>query len=507
MQYKFGLCLNERKFEYDIYSLLKAFFPEAEITIWYEDQKKPEDMPDAEFHISYQGTSVGFTFGRTASGNWDSALPREPWSAVVLLDDPADRISCKNKVKQLVYKSLRQMTGRDLPWGDLTGIRPTKIFSSLLEEGKTEEEILTQTGKTYFISEKKAALALETAERERRILAGMDAENGYSLYVGIPFCPSICLYCSFGSHPMNRFGGMVQEYLEALFRELRFISGMMKGRRLDTVYVGGGTPTSLTPDQLRQLLSVLQELFPMETVKEFTVEAGRPDTITEEKLKALREFPVSRISVNPQTMNQKTLDLIGRRHTVEETEEKFLMARSMGFSNINMDLIVGLPGEGQPEVERTLSRIRRLEPDSLTVHALALKRAARLNLFREEYVPVSFEASDAIMDRTAGCAGDMGMHPYYLYRQKNMAGNFENVGYAKEGKEGLYNILIMDEKQTIMAAGSGASTKFVFHGGRRIERVENVKDLGNYIGRLDEMLQRKREEAEKVRMEIRREKL
>ena len=248
MQYKFGLCLNERKFEYDIYSLLKAFFPEAEITIWYEDQKKPEDMPDAEFHISYQGTSVGFTFGRTASGNWDSALPREPWSAVVLLDDPADRISCKNKVKQLVYKSLRQMTGRDLPWGDLTGIRPTKIFSSLLEEGKTlleegktEEEILTQTGKTYFISEKKAALALETAERERRILAGMDAENGYSLYVGIPFCPSICLYCSFGSHPMNRFGGMVQEYLEALFRELRFISGMMKGRRLDTVYVGGGT--------------------------------------------------------------------------------------------------------------------------------------------------------------------------------------------------------------------------------------------------------------------------
>ena len=502
MQYKFGLCLNERKFEYDIYSLLKAFFPEAEITIWYEDQKKPEDMPDAEFHVSYQGTSVGFTFGRTACGQGDGTLPWHPWSSAVVLDDPEDRIACKDQVKQLVYRSLREMTGRDLPWGDLTGIRPTKIFTHLLEEGKTEEEILAQTEETYFISGRKAALALDTASRERRILAGMDAENGYSLYVGIPFCPSICLYCSFGSHPMDRFGGMVEDYLEALFQELRFISEMMRGRRLDTVYIGGGTPTSLSPDQLRRLLRVLQELFPLDTLKEFTVEAGRPDTITAEKLEVLREFPVSRVSVNPQTMNQKTLDLIGRRHTTEETEEKFLLARSLGFSNINMDLIVGLPGEGETEVEQTLSRIRRLEPDSLTVHALALKRATRLNLFREEFVPVSFEASDAIMDRTAGCAEDMGMHPYYLYRQKNMAGNFENVGYAKEGKEGLYNILIMEEKQTIMAAGSGASTKFVFDGGQRIERVENVKDLGNYIGRLDEMLQRKRDEAEKVRREI-----
>lgn len=507
MQVNFGLCLNERNFEYDIYSLLKAFFPEADITIWYEDQEKPEGVPDAEFHVSYQGRSVGFSFEPVCREGRELPFSLAPWSVQTSIADPSDRTAFKNQIKQMVYRALQKMTGKSLPWGDLTGIRPTKIYMRLLEENVPDSEILARTKKEYFISDRKADLALETARREKKILESLDPEEGYSLYIGIPFCPSICLYCSFGSHPLDRFGGMIPDYLQALSRELQYISDRMKDRRLDTIYIGGGTPTSLEPDQLRQLLSVVRDLFPVETLREFTVEAGRPDTITEAKLQVLREFPVTRISVNPQTMNQKTLDLIGRRHTVTETIDTFHLARRMGFSNINMDLIVGLPGENLPEVEHTLDGIRALGPDSLTVHALALKRATRLNLFRDEYVPISFEASDAIMDRTVRCAADLGMRPYYLYRQKNMAGNFENVGYAVPGKEGLYNMLIMEEKQTIMAAGSGASTKFVFAHGQRIERVENVKDIRNYVDRLDEMLERKTAAMERIGRETGREQI
>ncbi|NCC44667.1 MAG: coproporphyrinogen dehydrogenase HemZ, partial [Clostridia bacterium] len=227
-------------------------------------------------------------------------------------------------------------------------------------------------------------------------------------------------------------------------------------------------------------------------VKEYTVEAGRPDSITFEKLQVIRKFPVDRISVNPQTMNQKTLDIIGRKHTVEDTIEIFHMARNMGFSNINMDLIIGLPGEGKEEVAHTLREVEKLHPESLTVHSLALKRATRLNLFKDQYEEMSFDNSREIMEMTEQSAMKMGMGPYYLYRQKNIAGNFENVGYAEVDKAGIYNILIMEEKQTILAAGAGASTKFVFDHGARIERVENVKDVTQYIQRIDEMLERKR---------------
>lgn len=216
-----------------------------------------------------------------------------------------------------------------------------------------------------------------------------------------------------------------------------------------------------------------------------------------EHLKAIRKFPVTRISINPQTMNQETLDLIGRHHTVEEIEEKFRMARSLGFDNINMDLIVGLPGEDKEKVAHTLEKVEALNPDSLTVHSLALKRATRLNLFKDKYQEISFENSAEIMKMTMDSAHRMEMGPYYMYRQKNMAGNFENVGYSREGKAGIYNILIMEEKQSILAAGAGASTKFVFEHGERIERVENVKDLKNYVERIDEMIERKRIGMEK----------
>jgi oxygen-independent coproporphyrinogen-3 oxidase len=482
----------------------------AEVKIWYESEEKPEGSFDADFSVDYTDTRVSISFGLTeeASEKYGVSSCRKDGENTsirigdgdLLLTDRLcmeapignweDRVATKNDVKRLVYQHLHALTGQVLPWGDLTGIRPTKIAMQMLESGMTDAQIREELHTVYCVGEAKTELALSTVHREKKLIDGLHAKKGYSLYVGIPFCPTICLYCSFGSHRLDKFCDMVQPYFQALYREIRFIAEQMKGWHLDSLYIGGGTPTSVSAEQLRELLEELDRNFDLESLAEFTVEAGRPDTITEDKLRVMKEFPVTRISINPQTMNQKTLDIIGRHHSVEQTEEVFAMARRLGFDNINMDMIVGLPGEGAAEVQETLDRIRRLDPDSLTVHSLALKRATRLNLFRDNYEPISFENSEAIMQAAAKCAEDMGMSPYYLYRQKNMAGNFENVGFAKPRKAGLYNILIMEEAQCILACGASGSTKIVYGDGR-IERIENVKDVRSYLERIDEMIARK----------------
>lgn len=540
---KIFLEFSEKNFEYDVYNLVRAFYPESEPEIHYsgwedtneirswidyrqtrnamtnpdsgdaaarsmseeakaaaikaldddfaakheEILKEKRDDPDydAAIRVNYRQRAASFTFEDFAAG--------KSFTRASLIPNWEDRHDAKNRIKQLTYHALSDYTGRKLPWGDLTGIRPTKLAMHSLEEGYSAEEAARRMRETYLTSPEKADLAVRVASLEKKIMDDMDPLSGYSLYVDVPYCPSICLYCTFGSHEMNAFRKTVTPYLDALEKELDDIRDAMQGRRLDTIYVGGGTPTSLETEELDRLMSMICSRFDADQVKEFTVESGRPDTITEEKLKVLKKYPVSRISINPQTMNQKTLDTIGRKHTVDQVRDTFRLARRLGFDNINMDLIVGLPGEGEAEVEATLKEIEALHPDSLTIHSLALKRAARLNLFRDIYAPVSFENSSKIMDRTAASADSMGMNPYYLYRQKSMAGNFENVGYALPGREGLYNILIMEEKQTIMAAGCGASTKFVFEGGKRIERVENVKNVMEYINRIDEMIERKRQ--------------
>ena len=261
---------------------------------------------------------------------------------------------------------------------------------------------------------------------------------------------------------------------------------------LDTVYFGGGTPTSLSAEDLDQLLTHLETTFPLSGIQELTVEAGRPDSITREKLEVLKKHHITRISINPQTMKQETLDLIGRHHTVDMVRDCFHVARELGFDNINMDLIVGLPEEDVEDVRRTMEAVKALDPDSITVHSLAIKRASRLNIDREHYASLSIRNTQEMIDLTAAYAREMGMEPYYLYRQKNMAGNFENVGYAKPGKACLYNILIMEEKQTIAACGAGTTTKIVFPEENRRERTENVKDVEQYIARIDEMIERKK---------------
>ena len=472
--------LSKPEFEYDIHSLIKAFFPEENVSATAEDKKYEEEIT-LQFQVEYEPQQIKIEWKENGQESHDRSFPV----------DFSDRTETKNELKQNFYQILSEITGKKLPWGTLTGIRPTKIPMKFLEEGKTEEEIRTYMQKTYFASDEKIDLSIDIAERELEILKKIDYENGYSLYIGIPFCPTTCLYCSFTSYPLVSWRQKVDSYLDALEKELDYVAVKFGKKHLNSIYIGGGTPTTLEPYQLDRLIRKIRCSFDLSHCLEFTVEAGRPDSITEDKFKVLRAHNISRISINPQTMKQATLDLIGRHHTVDMVKEKFRMARDLGFDNINMDLIIGLPEEDIDDVRSTMEQVRELAPDSVTVHSLAIKRAARLNIFKERYANLKIQNTQEMIDLTAKYAREMGLEPYYLYRQKNMAGNFENVGYAAPGKACIYNILIMEEKQTIVACGAGTTTKVTFPAENRLERAENVKDVASYIERIDEMIDRK----------------
>ena len=407
------------------------------------------------------------------------------------LTDPLSTDRALQRILKLAfYDAGTAARGGEPPWGALTGVRPVKIPTKAMLAGASPAQAERLLRDTYRVTEGRRRLAMDCAGASLAALRSL-APGEVSLYVGIPFCPTTCLYCSFTSFPIGKWEGKTKLYLDALFREMDYVAEKMKGRPLDTVYFGGGTPTSLNPGALDALRCKVEAAFLTDKVREFTVEAGRPDSITQEKLEVLRKHGITRISINPQTMNQKTLDLIGRHHTVDMVKDRFYMARELGFDNINMDLIMGLPEENMDDVRLTLEEVKALAPDSLTVHSLAIKRAARLNMFREEYGGLKIQNTPEMIELSAACARQMGMEPYYLYRQKNMAGNFENVGYSLPGKACIYNILIMEEMQTIAACGAGTTTKVVFPSENRRERCENVKEVEQYISRIDEMIQRK----------------
>lgn len=411
----------------------------------------------------------------------------------------------KNDLKRTIYRIVSEGTGRSLPWGSTTGIRPTKEALTMVSGGKSDDEIRDFYREKYFTSDEKINESIEIAKAEHAILSqfpqttdqnpGYSLQtDGYSLYIGILFCPSICLYCSFSSHRIDSCRDLVEPYIASLKREIDFVAERFRNRRLDCIYFGGGTPTTLEAGQLDDIFSYIERKLDLSHLVEYTVEAGRPDSITAEKLSVMKAHGVTRISVNPQTMNQRTLDLIGRKHTVEDTINAYELARGYDFPCVNMDMILGLPGEGVEDIRHTLSEMKRLAPDNLTVHSLALKTAARLRLEWDKYENLDFVNSTQIMDEALACGCEMGMHPYYLYRQKNMAGNLENVGMSTPGKDGIYNVLIMEEREDIVAIGAGAASKRVRpdgNGGWQISRCENVKDIRTYIDRLDEMISRK----------------
>ncbi len=470
---------KETLYTYNLYHITKAFFPNAEI----------KQCVDAEQELLVRiELDDGSCF----------LLDAKEFEENQKKEDAQEK---KKIVTKMVYRFLSEKTGQEMAWGMLTGVRPTKLAMHQMENGMNEAQAKAFLQEVYCVSEKKARLAVDIACREKELLSKLDYLNGFSLYVGIPFCPSICSYCSFSSSPIDVWSPRMDDYLKALCIELHHIAKETEGKTLNTIYIGGGTPTTLTAKQLEKLLNVVDELFLNEErgaeLLEYTVEAGRPDSITKEKLEVICSHPVTRISVNPQTMQQKTLDLVGRKHTVQAVKDIFHLARELGFDNINMDLIAGLPGENAEDMRDTLRQIEELSPDSLTVHSLAIKRAARMA--QEQPVRDLHTEITEMVEDAAKTAEKLGLVPYYLYRQKNIAGNFENVGYAKADKAGIYNILIMEEKQTIYAAGAGATTKIVLPEKIKTEngketnliRIENVKNIEEYIARIDEMIKRK----------------
>ncbi len=378
------------------------------------------------------------------------------------------------------------------PWGILNGIRPAKIAAKLLMEGKTDQEVADYFMNTCGTSRGKATLALQVAKCEQPVREAM-YPDGVSIYIGIPFCPTRCLYCSFVTCGTRQAAKLIPEYVEALKREIAYTGELVRQNRcrVETVYIGGGTPTTLSVPQLDEILSRVYDSFDLADCREFTVEAGRPDTVTREKLEVLKRHKVSRISINPQSMNPETLRLIGRAHTPEQIREAVALARDCGFNCINMDVIAGLPGENLDMFRYTLEEVEKLSPENTTVHTMSIKRSSRLHEYLEEYQLTSGEEVEKMVDLARALMARQAKHPYYLYRQKNQLGNLENVGYAKAGFDSLYNIYIMEEIQTILSLGCGGVTKTVDRNTDRIERIFNVKEPQDYIARLDEMLERK----------------
>ena len=490
-----NLICVDGQFEYDTYLLVKEFYPDTDIV--------RQNVDSGAFLQDTVGITCLYNANLTEIRYSDGTDERVFTSEVTI---PAeDKKAYKKAHMGNLYRALSEITKVTLPWGDLTGVRPTKLARQMYLKGATDEEVQKFYEEERFVSREKSSLAMEIAKREIKVLSPLDPIKGYSLYIGIPFCPTRCLYCSFLSNPIAKWQKRIPEYLGCIEKELQFVKETFEGRKLDTIYIGGGTPTALSAEELKILTDLVNRYVNVDGLLEYTVEAGRPDSITAEKLKVLKDARVSRISVNPQTMNEETLRLIGRNHTVKQTIDSFYLAREAGFDNINMDIILGLPGEGLDHIRYTMEEIVKCAPDSLTVHSLAVKRSAGMRDFKKALKEGTTEAGDRLLSEAyfaadpaemmkiayAGAA-ELNLKPYYLYRQKNIAGNLENVGFAEEGKFGIYNILMMEEVQSIVALGAGTVSKRVLSESD-IARCDTAKDIGLYMDDIGEMIERKRE--------------
>ena len=459
--------LNDMKYRYDVYQMFNIYFPLDEIKF----------LDDGDYIVNILDNKVEFINGD-------------------YYKETAISENIKEDIKRLVFSSLKDITEEEYPWGVLVGIRPSKIALKYLEEGKTEEEIIEIFKKKHLASEEKAKLCIEIAKTEVSFVNN-DSKN-IAIYIGMAFCPTRCFYCSFAANPIMGNKKLVNPYLEALIYEIREMKKYVDERNLniETVYFGGGTPTAVNNEEFELIMQEAYNAFVKgKGIKEFTVECGRPDSITKEKLETMKKFNVTRISINPQTMNDETLKMIGRGHNSKDVIEKFNLARSMGFNDINMDMIIGLPGEGIKEVLHTKEEILKLHPDSLTVHGLSLKRASILyeNFILKKGIQVKKQAELADMyEESRILAKKLGLHPYYMYRQKNMVGNMENLGYSRKGAECIYNIQMIEDKQTIIALGADAVSKVVFLEEGRIERFANIKDVREYCNRIEEMVEGKK---------------
>lgn len=512
------ICNSERN-EYDIRPLVMSFFPGDIIEYNIEDVGRIElnrqqganneansnKADDRVIYIILEDMKIRMRVGLYETDKSDCISKPDFIYEEIIYDGIPDSKKYRDDLKRLIYRVLSKATGKVNRWGTLTGVRPSKIAMGYLKEGLGRSDIIHKMQEEYYCSQKKAALCADVAQNELRILDMINYETGYSVYIGIPFCPTVCNYCSFSSISLESLkdsAALMRSYLEALEKECAAAARLFGDKKLCSVYVGGGTPTALDEECLAWLMRIIRDNFDVGGAYEFNVEAGRPDSINEKKLDILKMAGVTRISVNPQTMKPETLISMGRNHTAEQVVEVFKLARNMGFDNINMDLIAGLMGESPSDFRNTINVVEELAPDSFTVHSLVVKRASKYRTQCESEGLISCNDGmragivDEMLDTAAAFAEKAGYIPYYMYRQKNKAGLginnvLENVGYSKFGRESIYNIVIMEEKQTIAACGAGASTKFVVSGGG-IERCENVKNVMQYISRVDEMIDRKK---------------
>lgn len=378
-------------------------------------------------------------------------------------------------------------------WGKITGIRPIKLVKNMILEGMTPSEAKNNFMLTYGVSDRKANLSVDIALREIDLLKDIKKDD-ICLYIGIPFCRTRCLYCSFITAESGTCEHLIKPFIAALLKEIEFTGELVKKHKMNIVsmYIGGGTPTILSAENLSTVINYCKDSFDLSNLKEFTVEAGRPDTIDDNKLKAMKNSGVTRISINPQSMNDTTLNTIGRKHTANDIRDTFHLARSFGFNNINMDVIAGLPFESTEDFKYTLHEVDKLNPESVTVHTMSIKRGSGLCDALGDYDVSNHEDVAEMVDYALEFMKNSRRFPYYLYRQKNMLGNFENVGYSKAYYECLYNIIIMEEISTIISLGGGGVTKIVNKNTGKIDRVFNVKEPKDYIERIDEMIERKK---------------
>ncbi len=401
----------------------------------------------------------------------------------------------KNAYKRLLYKICSSSYDKRLDWGILSGIRPSKLYGETFKNAGDAQKANRNFAQSYLVNPQKIEVLEQIYFLQEKMLGDID-RNDFSIYVSVPFCPSKCNYCTFFSNEVAKKSALIEPYLQALEIELESIlnSPWAKSRRADTLYIGGGTPSTLSASELIRFLKLLQNHIDFSALKEITFEAGRPDTIDREKLEVLKDFGIDRISINPQTMVDATLAKIGRGHTAQEIIDAFHLAREVGFDNINMDIILGLENENLSDLKYTLSELEKLSPDSITVHSLALKKASDLtksisqNLAEQQYVRVSQMMNYIYESLKAEYL------PYYLYRQKNILGGQENVGFAKKNKSSLYNMIIIEEYQNILSFGPGAVSRFVYPDENRIERCANTKNLEDYIGNIKQFISRKTQE-------------
>ena len=473
------LCLIGNGFRYELENLCRLFYPFERIDVTVDE---PEDDFYALAARRPEEGAIALTARFRCPGFDRAAAERLPADA--------DDATCERRLAVLLFGLLCAATGVRPQWGILTGVRPGKLMRRL------SEDLGVEGAKAYFreellCSDKKIDLCLASQAREEAILATSRPDH-FSLYFGVPFCPTRCSYCSFVSHSVEHSFKLIEPYVERLCEELAATGAVARelGLTLSTVYMGGGTPTTLSAEQLDRVFSTLAASFDLSAATEFTVEAGRPDTVTPEKLAAIQRGGADRISINPQTLNDRVLEAIGRRHTAQQTLDAFALARAAGFTNINMDLIAGLPSDDEASFARTLEGVRALDPESVTVHALSLKRASRLTVGGSRPEAEAGAVADRMLTAAYEGLTGAGLRPYYLYRQSKTVGNLENTGYAKPGKESRYNVFIMDETHTILACGAGAVTKLRAADGT-IERVFNFKYPYEYLSRFDEILARK----------------